>query len=69
MNEQPLVMTFDFGTQSVRACIFNAKGECLALENKKYDPPYLSSKPGYAEMDPDYYFRCLCDCTNALKND
>lgn len=69
MNEQPLVMTFDFGTQSVRACIFDAKGECLALENKKYDPPYLSSKPGYAEMDPDYYFRCLCDCTNALKND
>lgn len=67
MEQTPLVLTFDFGTQSVRACIFDAQGECLALEAKKYDPPYFSSKPGYAEMDPAYYYDCLCDCTQRIR--
>ena len=66
MNETPLVMTFDFGTQSVRASIFDAQGECVAMQAKKYDPAYRSPKPGYAEMDPKYYFDCLCECTKAL---
>ena len=59
-------MTFDFGTQSVRVSIFDAKGNCLAQEAKKYEPAYYSSKPGYAEMDPAYYFDCLCDCTKRV---
>ena len=66
MNQEPIVLTFDFGTQSVRASVFDKNGNCLALESKKYEPAYFSSKPGYAEMDPDYYFRCLCECTKAL---
>ena len=67
MDSTPLVMTFDFGTQSVRACIFAPDGNCLALKSKKYEPAYFSPKPGYAEMDPSYYFDCLCECTKALK--
>lgn len=59
-------MTFDFGTQSVRVCIFDRKGNCLAIEKKKYEPAYVSSKPGYAEMDADYYFECLCLCTRRM---
>ena len=59
-------MTFDFGTQSVRAAIFNDEGECLVGEKQEYDPPYYSSKPGYAEQDPDYYYSCLCDCTRRI---
>ena len=59
-------MTFDFGTQSVRASIYDKAGECLAMESKTYEPAYYSSKPGYAEMDPAYYFDCLCQCTKAL---
>ncbi len=66
MNPSPLALTFDFGTQSVRACVYDTNGECLALETKKYDPAYHSPKPGYAEMDPAYYFDCLCECTNKL---
>ena len=65
MNK-PLALTFDFGTQSVRACIYDAQGNCLAFEKKKYDPAYHSPKPGYAEMDPDYYLECLCQCTQKL---
>lgn len=68
MNEDSLILTFDFGTQSVRACIFDRTGACLALEKKTYDPPYHSPKPGYAEMDPDYYYRCLCECTKKLSS-
>ena len=59
-------MTFDFGTQSVRVSIFDQNGECVAMESKKYEPAYVSPKPGYAEMDPDYYFSCLCACTNHI---
>lgn len=66
MSDSPLALTFDFGTQSVRASIFDAKGNCLAIAKEKYDPPYHKSKPGYAEMDPAYYWDCLCKCTKAL---
>lgn len=66
MENKPLILTFDFGTQSVRASIFDQNGQCLAMEQKKYEPPYFSPKPGYAEMDPRYYFDCLCECTKKL---
>ena len=62
----PLILTFDFGTQSVRASIFDSKGNCLAIEKEKYSPAYFSEKPGYAEMDPEYYYQCLCGCTKRL---
>lgn len=64
--KEPLILTIDFGTQSVRAGLFNKKGETVALEKVKYNPPYHSPKPGYAEQDPDYYFETLCKATNEL---
>ncbi len=66
MNKNPLVMTFDFGTQSVRVSLFDKEGTCLAQESKKYEPAYYSTKPGYAEMDPAYYFDCLCACSRKI---
>lgn len=65
-NNEPLIMTFDFGTQSVRASIFDKRGNTLAMEKEVYAPAYFSPKPGWAEQDPDYYFRCLCSCTKRL---
>ena len=64
--KEPLILTIDFGTQSVRAGLFNKKGETVALEKVKYEPAYVSPKPGLAEQDPDYYFESLCKATNAL---
>ena len=65
----PLVLTIDFGTQSVRVGLVNKTGEILALERVKYDPAYNSPKPGYAEQDPEFYFKNLCICTkNIVKN-
>ncbi len=64
--DSPLILTFDFGTQSVRAAIFDREGNMLACEKKPYEPAYVSPKPGYAEQDPSYYFDCLCLASNAL---
>ena len=65
----PLVLTIDFGTQSVRVGLVNKQGEIIALEKVKYEPAYHSPKPGYAEQDPEFYFKNLCTCTkNIIKN-
>ena len=64
--KEPLILTIDYGTQSVRAGLFNKKGETVALVKEKYNPPYFSPKQGYAEQDPDFYFESLCKATNKL---
>lgn len=65
-DNEPLILTIDFGTQSVRASIFNQRGNSLAMEKEVYAPAYFSSEPGFAEQDPAYYFDCLCKCTKRL---
>lgn len=65
MNE-PLILTIDFGTQSVRVSLFNKQGDIVAMEKEKYAPAYFSTQTGYAEQDPDYYYECLCKCTKRL---
>ncbi|HBB06059.1 MAG TPA: carbohydrate kinase, partial [Firmicutes bacterium] len=63
---QKLIMTIDFGTQSVRVSIWDRTGNVLAMEKEKYDPPYFSVLPNYAEQDPNLYFECLCRCTKRI---
>ena len=62
----PLVLTIDFGTQSVRVGLVNKQGEIVALEKVKYEPAYFSPKPGYAEQDPEFYYKNLCTCTKKI---
>ena len=62
----PLVLTVDFGTQSVRVGLVNKTGEIVALEKVKYEPAYFSTKPGYAEQDAEFYLKNLCTCTNNI---
>lgn len=64
--KEPLILALDFGTQSVRASLFNKKGETICLYKKAYAPAYHSPKPGYAEQDPFYYYETLCEVTNKL---
>ena len=56
MIKNPLVLTLDFGTQSLRVALINDKGEIVSIIKKKYEPPYFSSSYGYAEQDADYYW-------------
>lgn len=62
------VLSIDYGTQSVRVSIINDKGDFLAFEQEKYNPPYFSIKPGYCEQNPDYYYECMCKAAKRLCN-
>ena len=48
--EQPLVLTFDIGTQSVRCLLVRPDGSFADVEQQKYDVPYYSANPGWAEQ-------------------
>jgi len=65
MNDK-LILTLDFGTQSVRVGLFNKKGDIIDLIKSPYNPPYFSTKPGYAEQDPHYYYETLSKVTKEL---
>ncbi len=60
-----LLLAIDNGTQSVRALVFDLQGSLLAKARVPLTP-YVSPKPGWAEQDPDYYWRSLCDACQQL---
>lgn len=66
MKNKNTVLAIDFGTQSIRVAIVNEKGDILALIKNKYDQAYFSSKPGFAEQNPEYYWQKLVDSTKQL---
>ena len=66
MENNSLILTIDFGTQSVRISFFDEKGNSLAQEKEPYDPPYFSVKPGYAERDPRLYIEDLSKASKRL---
>ena len=66
MKTNPLVLTFDFGTQSVRVSLIDSNGTIVALEKKSYDPVYISQKKGYAEQNPDLYAEFAMDALKVL---
>ncbi len=64
-DPEPLLLSIDSGTQSVRALLFNLQG--VLLEKTKVDlEPYTSPEPGWAEQDVDYYWRSLCEACQQL---
>ncbi len=65
MSEHPLILTFDCGTQSIRALLIDAKGEIRAKEQQAFTP-YYSLKPGYAEQAPDVYRTTLAQVSQAI---
>lgn len=54
-----LILAIDVGSQSLRVGLVNKKGELVALEKVKYDPPYISNHKGEAVQDSDYFFNCI----------
>ncbi len=58
MTDEPLILAIDNGTQSVRALLFDARGE-LVGKGKEEIEPYFSPEPGWAEQDPEYYWQSL----------
>jgi len=59
------LLAIDFGTQSVRALLFDARGS-LVDKNRVEVEPYFSNQPGWAEQDPLYFWRSLCEACQGL---
>ncbi len=53
-----LVLAIDVGTQSVRALAFDATGVLVAMAKITIEP-YVAPKPGWAEQDPELYWRSI----------
>ena len=60
-----LILTIDNGTQSVRALLFDLKGNLLAKSRIELEA-YYSIKPGWAEQNADYFWQMLGQCCQQL---
>ncbi len=63
---QKTILSVDCGTQSLRAVLFSLTGEVLAIEKIRFEP-YVSEKPGWAEQDPEIYWKTLTTVCKKLK--
>jgi len=63
---EPLVLTFDVGTQSTRALLAKKDGTFLDKEQFVYEQPYISEHPFWAEQKPFFYFDIICDVSKKL---
>lgn len=65
---EPLILSFDIGTQSIRALLIDKKGNIVKIEQLKYDSPCLEPKVfGQAEQKPDFYYDNICTVSASLK--
>ena len=64
--ENPLVLTFDVGTQSTRCLLVRPDGSFADICQVKYDEPYYSRNPGWAEQRPDFYYDRICEVANTV---
>ncbi len=65
MNTKTNVLAIDVGTQSVRAIVFDTQGDIVAREQVHIEP-YFSRQPGWAEQDPELYWRSIGEACQAL---
>ncbi len=60
-----LVLAIDNGTQSVRALLFDLRGNLLAKSQVPLGT-YNSPKPGWAEQDPEVFWKAVCQACQEL---
>lgn len=63
--QQDCILTIDNGTQSVRALLFDLRGQLLAKAQEPIQP-YYSAHPGWAENDPEYYWQAVAAACQKL---
>jgi sugar (pentulose or hexulose) kinase len=59
------LLAIDNGTQSVRALVFDLRGNLVAKAQVEIEP-YFTRHPGWAEQNPDYYWRALATACRQL---
>jgi sugar (pentulose or hexulose) kinase len=62
------VLAVDVGTQSVRALVFDPSGNLVASARIPIEP-YVMPRPGWAEQDPELYWRTLGDACRMVLAD
>jgi sugar (pentulose or hexulose) kinase len=60
------ILSIDCGTQSLRAILFDDRGQLIDKIKIDYEP-YFSKNPGWAEQDASVYWKALCDACKALR--
>jgi sugar (pentulose or hexulose) kinase len=60
-----LLLAIDHGTQSVRALLFDLRGNLLA-KSRVVIEPYVSPSPGLAEQSPDVFWQAVCQACQGL---
>ncbi|RMJ06385.1 Xylulose kinase [Marinobacter litoralis] len=65
MADDSLILAIDNGTQSVRALLFDKRGN-LVGKGKQEIEPYFSDQPGWAEQHPEYFWENLGLACDAL---
>jgi sugar (pentulose or hexulose) kinase len=60
-----LLLAIDNGTQSVRALLFDPRGELVAKAREPLDD-YIVAQPGWHEHDADGFWQAICRATAAL---
>ncbi|MGE8498974.1 MAG: FGGY-family carbohydrate kinase [Pseudomonas sp.] len=65
MSEKSYLLAIDNGTQSVRALLFDLQGNLLGKGKVDLDA-YYADQPGWAEQDPEYYWRSLGEACQLL---
>ena len=59
------ILAIDNGTQSVRAIVFDPRGNLLAKQ-QVFLPPYSSPVPGWIEQDPIVFWNAVCEACQGL---
>jgi sugar (pentulose or hexulose) kinase len=59
------ILAIDNGTQSVRALLFDPRGNLLAKSRIPIEP-YFSTQSGYAEQDPEVFWQAVCAACQQL---
>jgi len=57
-SPEECILSIDAGTQSIRAAIIDLHGDISEIVKTEIDP-YYSSNPGWAEQDPEYFWKNL----------
>lgn len=59
------LLAIDVGTQSVRAIVFDLRGDILA-RSQVHIEPYVSPQPGWAEQDAELYWNSIVEACQTL---
>ena len=63
---KPLVLTFDIGTQSLRAVLVDDRGNLVCKKQISFEKPYFSLNPGWAEQNGEFYWEKSVNSVEAI---